>query len=133
MILEIVDVFLFVKQGDLTEILVNYSICPVIQFTIENETDYKRPFLDILIKRKENVTGQEILIPVYRKTSFSGQHLNFKSKNHASHKIVVARTSAQRERKYCSNDEVRQLEKKILYDLKYNGYPNTVAKMNFFR
>lgn len=38
----------------------------------ENETDCNLILLDILIKIKEKITVQEILIPVNRKIRFSG-------------------------------------------------------------
>lgn len=68
------DIYLIAKQKDLTELLEKaYSIRPPIQFTIENETGCKLPFLDILIERIEKVTVQEILTGVYRKTMFFGK------------------------------------------------------------
>ena len=53
------------------------SIWPSIQFTMEKEQEKKLSFLPVLITHSE----QRFRLSVYRKSTFTGQYLNFNSHN----------------------------------------------------
>lgn len=81
-------------------------------------------FLDVYIEIKYDAYIQHIKTSVYRKPTFSGQYLNFHSECTASHKIAGIKTSATKILKYCSTEEVFNIEvERILTDLERNGYP----------
>ena len=67
---------LWSHQEDVQKLLDHVdSIRPSIQFTMEKEQDNKLTYLDVLVTRKK----QEFSSSVFRKPTFTGQYLNFKS------------------------------------------------------
>ena len=67
---------IFKQEGDVDDFLVTLNcLHPALTFTFEKEQDGKLPFLDILVERTE--LGFET--SVYRKPTFSGQYIRWKS------------------------------------------------------
>jgi len=62
-----------------------------IQFTIEEEENGSLPFLDVLLKRKEDGSFS---FSVYRKKTHTDKYLNYKSHHHHSQKIAVIHSLA---------------------------------------
>ena len=77
------------------------TLHPKIQFTIEEESDGKLPFLDTLLKRKPDGT---ISFLVYRKPTHTDQYLNYYSNHPAKTKDAVV-SALFRRAKYIISDE----------------------------
>ena len=71
------DTFILWPHQEDVQILLNHMnlIQPSIQFTMEKEQDNKLPFLYVLVTHTEQGFGSS----VYRKSTFTGQYLNFNS------------------------------------------------------
>ena len=71
------DTFILWPHQEHVQILLDHvnSNRPSIQFTMEKEQDNKLPFLDVLVTRTE----QGFRSSVYRKSTYTGQYLNFNS------------------------------------------------------
>ena len=91
------------------------SIHPAIQFTREDEQDFKIAMLDAKIKR--NVSG-ELTFSVYRKPTHTDQYLQFSSNQPLQHKLGVIRTLHHRCNMICTTEEEKMKEidhlKKVL-------------------
>ncbi|KAA3673474.1 uncharacterized protein DEA37_0013030 [Paragonimus westermani] len=77
------------------------SCHPNLKVTCEFETDNCLPFLDILISRREDGS---IKRAVYRKSTWSGQYLNFSSFTLVRHKRALVNTLFTRARQICTQD-----------------------------
>jgi hypothetical protein len=101
------------------------SIEPKIQFTLEEESNQKLPYLDILIERNT----QKLNTKVYRKPTDKGILLNYKSNHSHSTKATVVRSGLMRAYNYCQNKLDRQNEiSKVYQDLNKNDYPSSFIK-----
>ena len=91
-----------------------------INFTKEKENNDELAFLDVQVKRKENI----ILTSVYRKKTFTGCYLKFQSNCSLKRKINLIRTLCHRAHRICSQEllsnEIKQIK---LLLLNKNGYP----------
>ena len=94
-----------------------------IKFTYEKEKNKKIAFLDALVSRKND----GFTTTLYRKPTFTGVYLNWKSLTTKSYKINVIKCMLDRAWKICSNYELFHLEilsvKEILMK---NDYPRSV-------
>ena len=94
-----------------------------VQFTVEEESDGRLPFLDVLMTREEDGT---ISTSVYRKPTHTDQYLAFKSHHPMAHKRAVVRTLMHRAETLFSSGVSRAQEEKRVQDaLEKNGYPTT--------
>ena len=94
---------------------------PSIKFTMETEVNKKIPFLDILIKMSE--TG-EFVTSVYRKSTFSGLFMNFRSFLPKMYKLGLILTLVDRVYKICHDRMTFNFEiKKVKGFLCKNAYP----------
>ena len=91
-----------------------------IKFTSENEMDNQIPFLDVLLKRREDGTLQR---SVYQKPTASGQYLHFESASPIEHKRGLVKTLFNRARRICTPDTLSEIEDRITKDLSKNSYP----------
>ena len=80
------------------------------------------PFLDVLITRKNN----SFLTSIYRKTSFTGQYLNYNSFCSKRQKINLIKTLYHRAYKICSPCLLETETNKIRDILINNGYPDSL-------
>ena len=65
------------------------GIEPSIKFTVEEERDGQLAFLDVLLRREDDVT---ISTSVHRKATHTNQYLSFRSYYPTAHKVAVVRT-----------------------------------------
>ena len=93
---------------------INHRKHPNIEFTIEKETNNELPFLDVLINRDTDSfqTG------MYRKATFTGMYMNWKSLAPRSYKIGLIRCFLTTALRICSTEKLLREEisniKKIL-------------------
>ena len=95
-------------------------IHPNIKFTSELESANCLPFLDVLLTRRDDGSIQR---SIYRKKTWKGQYIHFKSFAPISHKRGLVRTLFERARKLCSEDVIDKESAKLHEILQQNGYP----------
>ena len=86
-----------------------------IEFTMETESNNELPFLDVLIKRDND----GFQTSVYRKTTFTGTYMNWKSLSPRTYKIGLINCLLNRASKICStkklfNEEISKIKKILL-------------------
>ena len=86
------------------------QIHPNIKFTCETERDNQIPFLDVLLKRREDGSIQR---SVYQKPTNSGQYLHFESAVPIEHKRALVKTLFNRARRICTADTLEANEERI--------------------
>ena len=95
---------------------------PCIQFTAEEETEGKLPFLNVCLQRDDNGS---LTTSVFRKATHTNQYLSFDSHHSVAHKAAVVRTLMHRASTLSLNSMERVAEeKKVLEALRNNGYPS---------
>ena len=116
------DIFCLVKNETEANSFLTYlnSKHANIKFTIEHEKDKKLPFLDILISSK----NEYFETSVYRKDTFSGLFMNFKSFLPKTYKLGLISTLIDRVFKIAHNRSIFFFEmKKVREFLGRNSYP----------
>ena len=117
---------IFKQEGDVDDFLVTLNcLHPALKFSFEKEQDGKLPFLDILVERTE--LGFET--SVYRKPTFSGQYIRWKSFSPRKRKTNLIATLVHRALMICTKNKLKQeidFIKKVLLD---NGYPEAVVAL----
>ena len=97
------------------------SIEPCIQFTAEEETEGKLPFLDVCLQREGNGS---LTTSVFRKATHTNQYLSFDSHHPVARKAVVVRTLIHRASTLSSNSVERVAkEKKVILENAYVCMP----------
>ena len=124
----IVDTFCLFNDRHAALNFLNYinSIHPNIKFTIEEETDNKLPFLDIIIARD---TSNNFTTSVFRKKTFTGLGLHFYSFTPFKYKLGALKTLIHRA--YHLSSSWHHFSSEIEFLTKFfnkNGYPK---KLNF--
>lgn len=115
------DLFLIVKKRDISQTMdIFNSIHRSIQFTCEKECNGCLPYLDVLVKRKEDGS---ICTQWYKKPIASGRLLNFSSTHPHSQKINTAKGLIHRVSSLTTDSDYN-IEENIMAILKENGYPN---------
>jgi hypothetical protein len=101
------------------------NISPSIRLTMEKEINNKLPFLDVCVER----IGNTLSTSVFRKSTHTGQYLNFNS-NHPKHvKIGIAKCLFSRAGKICSTHDAKLIEfDRINKDLRDSGFPEPIIK-----
>ena len=97
------------------------SIDPNIQFTVERESEWQLPFLDVLLTREDD--GGGISTSVFRKATHMDQYLAYESHHPTTHKKAVIRTLMCRAETF-SFTGVSQAQKEecVQQSLQKNGY-----------
>ena len=109
-------------KGSTEELLHHLNgVRPTIKFTVEQEEDGTLPFLDTLLRRREDGS---LDISIYRKPTHMDRYLHFES-HHPTHvKRGVVRCLHDRAREIISTQDNLQKEVDHLARvLKQNGYP----------
>ena len=76
------DTFCILRKVSTEELLHHLNgVRPTIKFTVEQEEDRTLPFLDMLLRRRENGS---LDVSVYRKPTHTDQYLHFES-HHPTH------------------------------------------------
>ena len=100
------------------------SIRPSVQFTMEKEQDNKLLFLDVLVTRTEQVFRSS----VYRKTTFTGQYLNFYSHHPYNVKKGIVRCLQHRSKAISSDTDTYQEEMiSLRHNFHRNNYPEHIT------
>ena len=121
------DTFCILRKGSTEKLLHHLNgVRPTIKFTVEQEEDGTLPFLDTLLRRREDGS---LDVSVYRKPTHTDRYLHFES-HHPTHvKRGVVRCLHDRARRVISTQDNLQKEVDHLARvLKQNGYPT-----NFIR
>ena len=116
------DTFCILRKGSTEELLHHLNrVRPTIKFTVEQEEDGTLPFLDTLLRRREDGS---LDVSVYRKPTHTDRYLHFES-HHPTHvKRGVVRCLHDRARRVISTQDNLQKEVDHLARvLKQNGYP----------
>ncbi len=104
--------------------LIDASCVPALRFTCESEENNKLPFLDVLVEK----SGNAFLTSVYRKSTFTGEYISWKSFNPSRQKLNLISCLVLRAVKICSPsklpDELSKITK-IFTDL---GYPDDLVR-----
>ena len=121
----VVDIFATINNQksskDILEYLNNQHEC--IKFTLEEENNNQLPFLDTLVKRKE----QGYYTTVYHKKTFTGVYLNWNSLTSRKYKIKLIYCLCDRIWKISLNEEDRNFEfNKLRTILIKNDYPDHI-------
>ena len=93
---------------------------PRIHFTVELEENNAIPFLDVLLVRREDGSLSR---GVYRKRTWMGQYLHFKSFAPIKQKRCLVRTLFNRIRRIATFERVKMEEELLTNTLLENGYP----------
>ena len=83
------------------------SLYPSIQFTVEQESGGKIPFLDALVSRQEDGSLE---VSVYRKITHTDRYLSFKSHHPVHVKRGVVQCLLRRAQDVTTSDELLQEE-----------------------
>ena len=97
---------------------------PAISFTMEKERNGCLPFLDVLVERADTM----FITSIYRKPTFTGQYVNFRSFCNKRRKTNLIRTLCNRALKICSPDKLPQELNKITDILKKNVFPERLVE-----
>ncbi|XP_017478561.1 PREDICTED: uncharacterized protein LOC108368252 [Rhagoletis zephyria] len=119
------DIFAIVKRNDVDIILKTLNrYHNKLQFTIEREENFKIPFLDVLIHRKND----EILLDWYSKPISSGRIINFLSSQPMKYKINAAKNLLNKILTISHKQFLDENTKKIYKILTNNNYPSHLIK-----
>ena len=119
------DTFVLIKDLKVVDQLLNLmnSKHKNIKFTCEIEKNKKLAFLDVLVNRKKG----GFITTMYRKPTFTGVYLHWKSLTAVVYKINLIKCLLDRAWKICSNYELFHQEILLLKEvLKKNDYPSSV-------
>ena len=115
------DCFVLCKTEDECKEMFNTfnKLHKAITFTIEAEVNNTLPFLDVSILRQNSHFSTSI----YRKATFTGQYINFRSHCTIKRKTNLIRTLCDRAMKLCSPENLTNELKSISKILQDNSYP----------
>nr|CAX83713.1 reverse transcriptase [Schistosoma japonicum] len=122
------DTFIITKRDALDELFENVnSISNKIKFTKEIETaDHKLSFLDCLIERKQD---NYLKINIFRKPTYSGKYLDYKSAHAKSTKVTVVGNLINRIHQLVTDNEDKETELNLVMStLMMNNYPKNFIK-----
>ena len=116
------DIFVMCATPGLTISILDHlnTLHRNIKFTIEHEKDDQLPFLDVNLFRRPDGS---ICRGIYRKKTWTGQFMHFKSFVPIAYKRAIVRTLYQRIRKICTPDMLPKEVELIRTTLIHNGYP----------
>ena len=80
------------------------NLYPSIKFTLESEENNKLAFLDVLIE----INDGKFVTSIYRKSTFTGQYINYHSYRAIKRKINLIRTLCERAIRICSPTHLEQ-------------------------
>ena len=89
----------------------------------------KRMFLDVLVEKHDT----EFITSVYRKPTFTGQHLRWNSFNLRKQKISLINTRVHRALMICSKGKLSSESDNIRSIMAENGYPDHVVNSSITR
>ena len=114
------DTFCILRKGSTEELLRHLNrVRPTIKFTVEQEEDGAFPFVDTLIRRREDGS---LDVSLYRKPTHTNRYLHFES-HHPTHMKRVVRCLHDRAREISTQDNLQKEVDHLARVLKQNGYP----------
>ena len=119
------DTFVVWREGreKLEEFLHHLNaLRPSIKFTMELEEKDQLPFLDVLVKKKEN----RLTTTVYRKKTHTDRYIHFTSNHHPSTKLGVMKCLKTRAERICDKKHIRKEIQHIKEVFMKNGYPRSL-------
>jgi hypothetical protein len=125
------DVFVIIKKGSEVEKILDFlnSQHNKLKFTMEMEINKQINFLDIKVKRKNDL---KIETSTYRKPTFTGVMLNWNSLTSIRYKTGLIRCLLDRSYKICSNETQKQIEMaQLRIILLKNNYPLQIIEKEF--
>ena len=100
-----------------------------IKFTLETEKDNSLNFLDVKIKRKDNLCLET---STYRKPTFTGVMLNWNSLTSIRYKTGLIKCLLDRLNKICSSEQQKEIEMaQLRLILLNNNYPSKIIDKEF--
>ena len=103
-----------------------------LEFTSEDEKDGRLPFMDVMVLKNDCEPNSEnknisISTTVYRKPTFTGHYLKWKSFTSRRHKINLVKCLAERAKRICTHDQLQKEMAIIAEIFQGNGYPTAVV------
>ena len=129
------DIFLVISFDYLNELFSTFNeFHSSVKFTFETEDSGCFSFLDVKILRSVGSLGYDFLeTSVYRKATFTGLFVNWKSYCHMKYKLSIIRGLHERARRICSTDSLFLNEIMFINNiLKKNGFPEKILKKNSY-
>ena len=111
------------RDGALAFLKCLNELHPSLQFTMESEDDGQLPFMDVRVRKEENV----FTTAVYRKPTFTGLYTRWDSYCPTSQKIALVRSLVQRARKICSPQYLDGEMEMLQSIFEKNGYPGPIV------
>ena len=121
------DVFAILKRSVLIKFLAHLNTQhPAIRFTVETESEKELPFLDLNVRRSDNILSTD----VYRKPTHTGRYLDFRSNHPESAKRSVVRSLADRQQYITGGDyeKAKREAERVQSELASNGYPRSFVE-----
>ena len=121
------DVFAILKRSVLIKFLAHLNTQhPAIRFTVETESEKELPFLDLNVRRSDNILSTD----VYRKPTHTGRYLDFRSNHPESAKRSVVRSLADRQQYITGGDyeKAKREAERVQGELASNGYPRSFVE-----
>ncbi|XP_046544243.1 uncharacterized protein LOC124254479 [Haliotis rubra] len=120
------DTFVVLNPNDNPEHRLNHLNFqhPRMQFTMEEESNNKLPFLDVLLKKEDKISTT-----VYRKLTHTDQYLHFTSNHPLQVKKGIISTLTRRAKNICSTTETLETELNHLRHVfvHYSQYPQKLV------
>ena len=102
---------IFYSESDCDEFFYRLnSLHPSLQFTFKKEVNQSLPFLDAQVEKMNS----RFITSIYRKLTFTGQYLNWKSFSPGKRKISLISTLVHRALMICSDCKLQAELKKFL-------------------
>ena len=121
---------LFKDKNDCSEMFKTFNTLHAsISFTMETEENNILPFLDVLITRQRS----KFVTTVYRKQTFTGQYINFRSHCSLKRKTNLIKTLFDRATKICSPESLDAEVDNISRILQDNSYPEDLIRKTIER
>ena len=111
------------RDGALAFLKCLNELHPSLQFTMESEDDGQLPFMDVRVRKEENVFATA----VYRKPTFTGLYTRWDSYCPTSQKIALVRSLVQRAMRICSPQYVDGEMETLQSIFEKNGHPGSIV------
>ena len=100
------------------------SLHPALQYTCENESAGKFPFLDILIRKKQPIHELvEFTTSIYRKPTYTGQYTRWDSFSSRSQKVNLIKCLTTRALRICSTQHLQEELEQVRTIFLRNSFP----------
>ena len=96
-----------------------------LEFTKEEEIDGQLPFMDVSVIKNKTANNENITLSttIYRKPTFTGHYMKWKSFTSRQHKLNLVRCLVNRAKRLCTIDQLDGEIGRLKVIFKNNGYP----------